>query len=83
MTPEERLRNIANFIHRQKYLKGLPFTVRILDGQVRLEFKGISTEQTQKLRAVLEGRDMTHMLIINTDNKKKRRKKRKRPGNPV
>ena len=78
MTPEERLRTIVDYLQTQKYLKGLGVHVRIVERDVRLEFKGISTDQIQKLRRDLDDREQFHIKIINLDKKKKRRKKKKR-----
>jgi hypothetical protein len=80
MNATDRLKIIIDYLNTKPYLKGLPVTVRIPDGQVRLEFKGISPEQIAKLRKDLDDRGQTHMQIINLD-KKKHRKKKKRADN--
>lgn len=81
MNATDRLKTIIDYLNTKPYLKGLPVRVRIPDGIVRIEFKGISTEQITKLRADLDDRGQNHMQIVNLD-KKKRKKKKKRAAKP-
>lgn len=80
MNAIDRLVTIRDFVTEQAYLKGLEFRVRILNGQVLIEFHGISKEQSLKLRKELDDREQHHMTVVNLD-KKRRRKRGRRPSN--
>lgn len=82
MNDQDRAKIIREFVHTETYLKGLQYRVRVREGECKVEFLGISTDQLNKLRNALDARDCQHIQIVRLDStKKKRRRKRKGKAN--
>jgi hypothetical protein len=78
MTEAERCKLIAEFVHTEKYLKGMQYRVRCIDGVFTIEFKVLANELRDRLRSELDRADCKHIQIaILGQQKRKRRRKRK------